>query len=895
MIRNAFRLRESVLPSLVLGACVALLLLCGLRFVNAEEVPQRVSNGLVVLYDFRSIDGSRVTDRAGSDPPLDLRIADVKAVRQSEGALEVIGKTVVHSEKPATRLSAAIKSSGAVTIEAWVRPTTTDQSGPARIVTLSRNANERNFTLGQDGDKFEVRLRTVKTSPNGMPTLSSKPKSLRAEWTHVVYTFDPAGNAKLYVQGKLNVEQSIGGAPSNWDSAFQFALANELSNDRPWLGALRLVAIYGRDLSSREVEQNYRAGTRTEPPSAAELLAERQNGNAKLFETRIAPLISKHCLECHDTLTKKGKLDLSRKATALAKSGGKLVVAGKSADSLLWQRVKSDEMPHDRLPLAGGEKKWLQQWIDGGAVWSLDFIDPAVYAHGSGSQKVFVQRLTVSEYIETVRSTLGIDVGKEAREVLPRDLRADGFSNTAYNLNVDLGHIEAYAKLAETIVGRIDVKSLTSKHTKSRELSDENITKVIEPVGRRILRGPLSKEEVARYCGISTTVAATGGSFDDAIRYIVEAMLQSPRFLYRIERQQGGGSTRPIDQYELASRLSYIIWGGPPDDVLLSAADKKTLDRAGVEAQARRMLQDRRAHQRSRQFVSDWLNLDRLDNLRPSAEKFPNWNAQLGADMRQETLEYFEEIVWKQNRPLADLLNAQITLVTPRLAKYYGLPLGNSAADDELVRVELSSVPSRGGLLTQGSVLTVGGDEASMVARGLFLMQELLRGVVRDPPPCVDTTPVPSKPGLTQRAISEARLVNKSCTGCHAKFEPLSFGLEKFDGLGAFHEVDEHGNKLREDGNILFPGQEQPVAYKSSAELMDLLAKSDRVRETLTWKVTQFALGRPLGAEDAPIIAQIHRASQQGGGTYASLMTAIVTSDLVLMTRPEATASSTSN
>jgi hypothetical protein len=302
------------------------------------------------------------------------------------------------------------------------------------------------------------------------------------------------------------------------------------------------------------------------------------------------------------------------------------------------------------------------------------------------------------------------------------------------------------------------------------------------------------------------------------------------------------------------------------------------------------MLQDRRAVKRSLQFVTQWLNLDRLDHLQPSPERFPRWDARIATDMRHETLAFFEEIAWKQNRPLTDLLNARITFVTPRLAKHYGLPLNEQSEDDETLPYDLSSVSGRGrgGLLTHGSVLTVGGDDASMVTRGLFVMHELLRGVVRDPPPCVDTTPVPTKAGLTQRAIAESRIADANCTGCHAKFEPLAFGLEKFDGLGSYHETDEHGNQLRDDGNILFPGQEKPVSFQSASELMELLASSERVSQSLTWKVTQFALGRPLGAEDASIIADIHRAAQQGGGTYSSLMTAIVMSDLVQMMRTEA-------
>jgi hypothetical protein len=851
----------------------------------ADSRPQRVTGELQVLYDFRSPEGPTIQDRSGAAEPLDLRIADKNAVRRSAQGLEVVGNVSIASEKPASRLIESIRQSGAVTIEAWIRPANTNQKGPARILTVSRNTTERNLTLGQEGDKFDVRLRTSSTDANGMPAVASKEKMLTTELTHVIYTHERSGRTRIYVNGKLNVEQNVGGATSNWDGGYRLALANELSHDRPWQGTYRLLAIYSRELLPKEVEQNFRAGadarTIAGPPAPSK-------DNARLFESQIAPLLSKHCLECHDGASKKGALDLSHKVAALAGGDdGPAFVPGQSADSLVWQVVQSDKMPRNRPPLSPEEKGLLKQWIDGGAAWSLDVIEPAVYARGPGSSKVFVQRLTVPEYIETVRRTLGVDVAKEARDNLPRDVRADGFSNTAYNLTVDLAHVEAYAKLAEIIAGRIDVKALAAKYTQSRELTDENVAKIIEPVGRKLLRGPLAKEEITGYCGISTAVAGAGGNFDEALRFILKGMLQSPRFIYRVERQQGDGSARPVSPHELASRLSYILWGGPPDDALLTAADQGKLDRAGVESQTRRMLQDPRAVDRSRQFISEWLNLARLDDLRPSPLKFPNWDAHLAADMRNETLTLFEEIVWKQKRPLADLLNARVTFVTPRLAKHYGLPLDKLPAGNDVVPYDLSSLPGRGGLLAHGSVLTIGGDEASMVTRGLFVMHELLRGEVRDPPPCVDTTPVPTKPGLTQRAIAESRLANQKCAGCHAKFEPLSFGLERFDGLGSYREVDQHGNQLQDDGVILFPGQENPISYRSSGELMDVMAKNDRVRESLTWKLTQFALGRPLGADDARVMADIHRASQQGGGTYASLMTAIVLSDLVQKARTE--------
>ena len=251
--------------------------------------------------------------------------------------------------------------------------------------------------------------------------------------------------------------------------------------------------------------------------------------------------------------------------------------------------------------------------------------------------------------------------------------------------------------------------------------------------------------------------------------------------------------------------------------------------------------------------------------------------------MRQETLAFFEEVVWKQKGPLANLLNARFSYLTPSLAKHYGLePQGPG-----LRRYDFSSTRSRGGLLTQGSVLTVGGDEASMVTRGLFILQDLLFGEVGDPPPGLDTSPVPTGPGQSHRKIAMGRVESPACGGCHGRFEPLAFGLEKFDGVGAYHEVDEHGNELREDGEILFPGEVVPVSYRSSAEMMDLLAASDRVRRNIARKLTQFAIGRPLVASDEPTIERIHQSSLEDGGTYGTLIKAIVMSDLVQTTRTE--------
>ncbi len=873
--------RTSSTRSLALGI-VMLACLAHAKGQDSGDVTRssRVTSGLQVLYDFASPSGAVIHDRSGVGKPINLSISDSKAVKRSEGKLTVSGKTTIRSTRPAKKLIDAVRRSGALTIEAWVQPANTKQAGPARIVTLSKNSNERNFTLGQDADKYEVRLRTTRTSTNGIPAVASKGRTAGTKLTHIVYAFAKDGQARLFVNSKSVATSKVGGLPSNWNGSFELALANELSGDRPWQGTLYLVAVYSRTLTPKEIARNFAAGP--DGTSAVESLAKVDPGQT-LFETKIAPLFANHCLECHDSASKQGLLDLSKKSLAIAGGeNGKAFVAGKSDDSLLWQMVESDDMPRKRDPLSTEEKALLKKWIDTGATWSLDTIDPAVYAHGGQARETLVQRLTVQEYINTVRDAVGVDISKEARELLPRDIRADGFSNTAYNLNVDLKHVNAFSQLAEIIVSRMDVLKFVRRFSRNNKLTDKSMGDVIEKVGRWLLRGPLDEQEVISYRGISTTVASAGGDFRESTSFIIEAMLQSPRFVYRIENQPGYDGEWPVSQHELASRISYIVWGSPPDETLNKVVDADNLYGEELSKQIKRMLDDPRAVERSLQFASDWLNLGRLQNLSPNPKMFPNWDAELAEDMRTETLAYFRHVALEKDRPLSELLNYQATFATPRLARHYKLPATTSKIDKAgTSQYDLSKIKGRGGLLTHASVLTVGGDEASMVSRGLFVLHDLMRGIVRDPPPCVDTTPIPTKPGLTQRAIAEARVANQSCRGCHLRFEPLAYGLEKFDGIGAFHEKDEHGNELREDGQILIPGTSKSVPYQTSEELMTLLAGSERIRETITWKMTQFALGRPLGAADAATVADIHQAGQKSGGTYKDVITAIILSNLV--------------
>jgi hypothetical protein len=262
------------------------------------------------------------------------------------------------------------------------------------------------------------------------------PGSLTTERTHLVYARDRSGRTRVYRNGQLAKEETIKGTLTGWEH-FRFGLANEFGDDRAWQGTLHLVAVYSRDLLPEEVTANFEAGPDAAPPPA---LAHRtESPSAKLFNDGIAPLFAKHCLECHDSATRKGDLDLSRKQAAFAgSSSGSVIEPGKIEASYLIESVETNEMPKDRTPLSRTEKDLLKQWIELGAEWPVEVIDPVIYEHGGDGHENWVRRLTVPEYIATVRAAVGVDIEKEARELLPKDLRADGFNNTAYNLGVDL-------------------------------------------------------------------------------------------------------------------------------------------------------------------------------------------------------------------------------------------------------------------------------------------------------------------------------------------------------------------------------------------------------------------------------------------------------------------------
>ena len=356
-------------------------LLSGAGFAVSAEPPLRVTKGLLVLYTFERPADDIIHDRSGVGDPLDLRFDKAQGLAWRGDRLMVTSSVGISSLQPARKVISAVKKSGELTIEAWMKPSDNRQAGPARIVSLSSDPGQRNFTLGQDGGKFDVRLRTSATNTNGIPSVATPDEAVKTELTHLVYCRDKAGAVRLHLNSKPVASQQVDGDLSGWSDDFRLSLANELTGDRPWRGELHLVVIYGRALSADEVSQNFAAGVPATMDYAA-LLPPLANHKVD-FVKDVQPILRERCFECHSHGNDEGGLNLGVKRLAMAGGkSGSVITPGKSADSRLIHMVaairKTDVMPPEGKPLSAAQVGVLRAWIDQGAEWptSADVVDP---------------------------------------------------------------------------------------------------------------------------------------------------------------------------------------------------------------------------------------------------------------------------------------------------------------------------------------------------------------------------------------------------------------------------------------------------------------------------------------------------------------------------------------
>jgi hypothetical protein len=367
-------------------------------------------------------------------------------------------------------------------------------------------------------------------------------------------------------------------------------------------------------------------------------------------------------------------------------------------------------------------------------------------------------------------------------------------------------------------------------------------------------------------------------SFDTGIQKALERMLVSPNFLFRIERDPANaapGSVYRLSDLELASRLSFFLWSSIPDDELLDVAiTGKLHDPAVLEKQTRRMLADPRSESMVTNFAEQWLFLRDLEAKQPDEILFAEFDETLRAAFRRET-ELFLNSVLRENRSVLDLLTANYTFLNERLARHYGIP---NIQGSHFRRVTLPPESPRGGLLGQGSILTITSysNRTSAVLRGKWVLENLLSSPPPPPPPNVPALNTDaSEPGksLTMREAMTRHRADPACAGCHARMDPIGFAMEKFDGVGKWRERDAGGAI---DASGVMP---DGTKFDGMAGLKAALLKHpDEFVDTVAEKLLMYAIGRNLQYYDAPAVRAITAEAAKQNTTLASLVIGVVKS-----------------
>jgi hypothetical protein len=406
---------------------------------------------------------------------------------------------------------------------------------------------------------------------------------------------------------------------------------------------------------------------------------------------------------------------------------------------------------------------------------------------------------------------------------------------------------------------------------------------ILSTLGRRAFRRPVTDADLKPLLAFYQS-GRRERDFEYGIEKALRAMLVSPDFLFRIERDPAGirpGTVYRISDFELASRLSFFLWSSIPDDLLLDLAEKgKLKDPDILERQVHRMLDDPRADSLVANFAGQWLYLRSLAQVKPDPDAFPEFDESLRQSFQQETELFFQTIL-REDRSVMELLGANYTFLNQRLAEHYGIP---NVYGPQFRKVALTD-PNRGGLLGQGSILTVTSypNRTSVVQRGKWILENLLGAPPPPPPPDVPDLKPHAKDGrlLTMREQMEQHRANAICSSCHARMDPIGFSLENYDGVGKWRNED-GGSAIDPSGKL--PGG---VQFQGPAGLKKLLLTNyhDDFVETVTEKLLTYALGRGLEYYDQPAVRSIAREAGRDDYRISALVAAIVRSTPFQMRR----------
>ena len=554
----------------------------------------------------------------------------------------------------------------------------------------------------------------------------------------------------------------------------------------------------------------------------------------------------------------------------------------------------------------GSEPFLIALWIDGQQIQSIE-LDPTKTAAFDESDKQdlggkvqeFRTKVSAGEHW-VAASILRLYEGLPARYQGPNPSRIPARPPRPFTppANLPPARIEEIRKRFETRIAEIDKAPVNDARLSSLEIggpynqargpSAESLKKIyacghlsghhqagcaqkiVADLARRAFRRPVTAEEIDKLVSLVSLVQKQGDSFEEGLCQSLQAILVSPHFLFRIEQTRRSTSpedSQPISDHEFATRLSYFLWSSMPDDELMKLADQHALRRPGVlEGQIRRMLKDHRSNALVENFGGQWLELRKLESVKPDRQRFPDFDEYLRMSMRRETELFFESIV-QEDRSILDFIDADYTFINERLAKLYKIP---NVKGPEFRKVVLGSDTQRGGVLTQAGILTVSSyaTRTSPVLRGKWILEKMLNA---PPPP-----PLPDVPNLDESKIGsaaslrqqlEAHRQNATCASCHVRMDPLGFGLENFDAIGAWRTQD---GKFPIDASGMLPDGR---SFKGPTELKTILKQDQSAfAEGLTEKLLIYALGRGLESYDRPTVKQIVTRLANGNYRFSTLV-----------------------
>jgi cytochrome c553 len=587
------------------------------------------------------------------------------------------------------------------------------------------------------------------------------------------------------------------------------------------------------------------------------------------FDRSIRGHLQNFCYRCHSEEKKKGGIVLTRDENP------RLIAQNRKVWQAALEKVEAGEMPPEgeRKP-TDLQRKHLVEFIRK-TLGSLDCDRPR------DPGKPSLRRLNRAEYDNSIRELTGLDL--RLAEGFSPDPTGYGFDTIGEALALSPVLVEQYhdaaRKLLAELVGRKEAHPEAYRKVffarPGGGLGERQAARqVVERFALKAFRRPADPALVDRMLALYDRARARGEDHETGVRPMLAAVLLSPRFLVRIESSRPGvEGAYPVDDYDLASRLSFFLWSGPPDDELLALAARGALGAPEVlEAQARRMLGDPRSRALAENFIAQWLGLRGLASHRPDPKKFPGFGESLRAAMQRELELFLGEIV-REDRPLTDLVDADYTYVNEELARHYGL---EGVRGPGMRRVALPD-RRRGGVLTSAAVLMIQSDaeRTNVPRRGNYIAGAILGAPPPPPPPDVpalEDSRVEGKP-QTLRQVLEAHRKNPDCRGCHSKIDPLGFGLENFDAIGRWREREE-GGPIDASGELpngkRFDG---PVELKRH-----LVERRDEFVRTLAENMIIYALGRGLALEDECVVRDARKAAASGGYRFSSVVLTLVRS-----------------